>query len=36
MANFNIGVAGFGIAALFVLVWTVALIYWRAGKVEER
>ncbi|MFY9934844.1 MAG: HoxN/HupN/NixA family nickel/cobalt transporter [Streptosporangiaceae bacterium] len=36
MANFNINVAGFCIAALFVLVWAAALIYWRAGKVEHR
>jgi len=36
MANFNINVAGFCIAALFVLVWAAALIYWRLGKVEAR
>lgn len=36
MANFNINVAGFCIAALFVIVWAVALIYWRWGNVEER
>jgi high-affinity nickel-transport protein len=36
MANFNINVAGFCIAAMFVLVWAAALIYWRAGKVEDR
>ena len=36
MANFNINVAGFCIAAMFVLVWVAALIYWRAGKVEDR
>jgi high-affinity nickel-transport protein len=36
MANFNINVAGFCIAALFVLVWAAALIYWRVGKVEAR
>src|ERR1700735_4376393 len=36
MANFNINVAGFVIAAMFVLVWAAALIYWRAGKVEDR
>ena len=28
MANFNINVAGFCIAALFVLVWVAALAYW--------
>ncbi len=36
MANFNINVAGFCIAALFVLVWAVALAYWRWGNVEAR
>jgi nickel/cobalt transporter (NiCoT) family protein len=36
MANFNINVAGFCIAGLFVLVWGVALVYWRVGKVEDR
>ena len=36
MANFNINIAGFCIAGLFVLVWAVALTYWRVGKVEDR
>ena len=36
MANSNINVAGFCIAGIFVLVWAVALTYWRAGKVEDR
>jgi high-affinity nickel-transport protein len=36
MANFNINVAGFCIAAMFVLVWAVALGYWRWGDVENR
>jgi high-affinity nickel-transport protein len=36
MANFNINLAGFCIAALFVLVWAAALIYWRFGQVEAR
>ncbi len=36
MANFNINVAGVCIAALFVLVWAAALIYWRVGKVEDK
>ena len=36
MANFNINVAGFRIAGLFVLVWAGALTYWRVGKVEDR
>jgi nickel/cobalt transporter (NiCoT) family protein len=36
MANFNINLAGFCIAGLFVAVWAAALIYWRAGKVEQK
>jgi high-affinity nickel-transport protein len=36
MANFNINIAGFCIAGLFVLVWAVALTYWRLGRVEDR
>ena len=36
MANFDINVAGFCIAGMFVLVWAAALIYWRVGKVEDR
>jgi nickel/cobalt transporter (NiCoT) family protein len=36
MANFNINLAGFCIAGLFVVVWAAALIYWRLGKVEAR
>jgi high-affinity nickel-transport protein len=36
MANFNINKAGFAIAGLFVLVWAVALVYWRVGRVEAK
>jgi nickel/cobalt transporter (NiCoT) family protein len=36
MANFNINLAGFCIAALFVLIWAAALVYWRVGKVEDK
>ena len=36
MATFNINVAGFCIAGLFILVWAAALAYWRWGKVEDR
>jgi high-affinity nickel-transport protein len=36
MANFNINLAGFCIAGLFVAVWALALIYWRWGNVETR
>jgi len=36
MANFNINVAGFCIAGLFVAVWAAALAYWRFSRVEAR
>ena len=36
MANFDINVAGFCIAGMFVLVWAAALAYWRWGNVEAR
>ncbi len=36
MAGFNINVAGFCIAGLFVAVWVAALAYWRLGQVEAR
>jgi high-affinity nickel-transport protein len=36
MANFDINVAGFAIAALFVVVWVAALAYWRLADVETR
>jgi nickel/cobalt transporter (NiCoT) family protein len=36
VANFNINLAGFCIAGLFVAVWAAALAYWRWGNVEER
>jgi high-affinity nickel-transport protein len=36
VANFNINVAGFCIAGLFVAVWAAALAYWRLGRVEAR
>ena len=35
-ANFNINVAGFCIAGLFIAVWAAALAYWHLGRVEER
>ena len=34
MATFNINKAGFGIAALFIIVWAMALGYWKIAKVE--
>jgi high-affinity nickel-transport protein len=36
MANFNINVAGFCIAGLFITVWAAAVAYWRLGGVEAR
>ncbi|MGH3167786.1 MAG: hypothetical protein ACRDN0_18100, partial [Trebonia sp.] len=36
MANFNINLAGFCIAGLFIAIWAAALIYWRAGNVEQK
>jgi nickel/cobalt transporter (NiCoT) family protein len=36
MANFNINVAGFCIAGMFIIVWVAALAYWRWGNVEHR
>jgi high-affinity nickel-transport protein len=36
MANFNINLAGFCIAGMFVIVWAVAILYWRLGNVEDR
>jgi len=36
MANFDINIAGFCIAGLFVAVWAAALIYWRVGNVEDK
>jgi nickel/cobalt transporter (NiCoT) family protein len=36
VGNFNINLAGFCIAGLFVAVWVAALAYWRWGNVEAR
>lgn len=36
MANVNINEAGFAVAALFVVVWVIAIAYWRLGDVERR
>jgi nickel/cobalt transporter (NiCoT) family protein len=36
MANFNINVAGFCIAGLFIVIWAAALAYWKWGSVESR
>ena len=34
MAGFDINKAGFAIAALFVVVWVLALAYWKIANVE--
>ncbi len=36
LANFDINKAGFAIAALFVVVWAAAIIYWKVAKVESK
>jgi nickel/cobalt transporter (NiCoT) family protein len=36
VAGFNINIAGFCIAGLFIAVWAAALAYWRLGRVEAR
>jgi high-affinity nickel-transport protein len=36
MANFNINRAGFAIAGLFVVVWAVAIAYWKLGRLDQR
>ena len=36
MATFNINLAGFCIAGMFVVIWVIALAYWRWGNVEQR
>ena len=36
IANFDLNKIGLGVVTIFVLVWAVALIYWRVAHVEER
>jgi nickel/cobalt transporter (NiCoT) family protein len=36
IANFDINKAGFAIAALFVLVWAAAIIYWKLARLDRR
>jgi nickel/cobalt transporter (NiCoT) family protein len=36
MTNFDINRAGFVIAALFVVVWALAIAYWKLGKLDTR
>jgi high-affinity nickel-transport protein len=36
MASFDINKAGFAIAALFVVVWLVAIAVWKLGDIDRR
>ena len=36
MTNFDINKAGFAIATLFVIVWALAIAYWKFGKLDTR
>lgn len=36
IAGISLDYAGYGIVALFVLVWAIALLVWRYGHIEER
>ena len=36
MANFDINKAGFAVAGLFVIVWTIAISYWKIANVEYK
>lgn len=36
LASFDLNRIGFGVVTIFVVVWAVALIYWKASHVEER
>src|SRR5580698_156177 len=36
MRDFNINVAGFVIVGLFIVTWTVAVLIWRYGRIEEK
>jgi nickel/cobalt transporter (NiCoT) family protein len=36
MYNFNINTAGFIIVGMFILTWTVAMLIWRYGHIEEK
>jgi high-affinity nickel-transport protein len=36
VANFDINKAGFAIAALFVLVWAAAILYWKLARLDRR
>ena len=36
IANFDLNKIGYGVVTIFILVWAVALLYWRLAHVEDR
>jgi nickel/cobalt transporter (NiCoT) family protein len=36
VGSFDLNTAGYGIVAIFVLTWAVAVTIWRVGRIEER
>jgi high-affinity nickel-transport protein len=36
ISAFDLNTAGFAIAGLFVVVWVIAIGYWKLGRVEAR
>jgi high-affinity nickel-transport protein len=36
IASFDLNKIGYGVVAIFIVVWAVALLYWRLARVEER
>jgi high-affinity nickel-transport protein len=36
IGNFDLNKVGFGVVAIFVIVWVAALVYWKATHVEDR
>ena len=36
ISNFNLNSAGYIITAVFVIVWLIAILIWRYGRIEER
>ena len=36
VGSFDLNKVGFGVVAIFILVWAIALVYWKVSHVEER
>jgi high-affinity nickel-transport protein len=36
IASFDLNKIGYGVVAIFIIVWALALLYWRVARVEER